>query len=98
MARLGVGCLDGPRPHIVTFMRNWKSDEKSNRNHAAWAVDGSSITDNQNAGGGSDEHSTRIIDVGGDGKGEVDEIMFMLKGNGTFRQDMTISGVDHAGV
>lgn len=99
-ARLGVGFLDGVRPHIVAFMKNRQDDKKFNRNLAAWTFDGSKIVeewvyDDQNAGSGSDGHNTRIIDVDGDGKDEVGEIMFVLNGDGTLKYDMTKSGIGH---
>ncbi|KAJ8115242.1 hypothetical protein OPT61_g3061 [Boeremia exigua] len=99
-ARLGIGYLDGKQPHIVAFMKNRQDDKKFNRNLAAWTFDGSKITeewvyDDQNAGSGSDGHNTRIVDVNGDGKDEVGEIMFMLNGDGSLRYDMTKSGIGH---
>ncbi|PSN61186.1 hypothetical protein BS50DRAFT_505078 [Corynespora cassiicola Philippines] len=99
-ARLGVGLLDGERPHIVAFMKNRMDNGTFNRNIAAWTFDGSTVTeewvwDNKNAGSGSDGHNTRIIDVNGDGIDEVGEIMFMLNGDGTLRYDMTTAGIGH---
>jgi hypothetical protein len=99
-ARLGVGFLDGERPHIVAFMKNRQDNKTFNRNIAAWTFAGSTVTeewiyDDQNAGSGSDGHNTRIVDVDGDGKDEVGEIMFMLNGDGSLRYDMTTSGIGH---
>lgn len=99
-ARLGVGFLDGETPHIVAFMKNRRQDKAFNRNLAAWTFDGSQITerwvyDDKNAGSGSDGHNTRIIDVDGDGRDEVGEIMFVLNGDGTLKYDMTTSGIGH---
>ncbi|KAJ4985779.1 fg-gap repeat family protein [Stagonosporopsis vannaccii] len=99
-ARLGIGFLDGEHPHVVAFMKNRRDDKQFNRNLAAWTFDGSKISeqwvyDDQNAGSGSDGHNTRIIDVDGDGKDEVGEIMFMLNGDGSLKYDMTTSGIGH---
>lgn len=99
-ARLGVGFLDGRRPHIVAFMKNRQDNKIFNRNLAAWTFDGSKVVeewvyDDQNAGSGSDGHNTRIVDVDGDGKDELGEIMFLLNGNGTLKYDLTVSGIGH---
>ncbi|KAF2796024.1 polysaccharide lyase family 11 protein [Melanomma pulvis-pyrius CBS 109.77] len=99
-ARLGVGYLDGERPHIVGFMKNRMDNNTFNRNLAAWIFDGVKVSeewvyDDRNAGSGSDGHNTRIVDVDGDGKDEVGEIMFMLNGDGKLRYDMTTSGIGH---
>ncbi|KAH7071726.1 hypothetical protein FB567DRAFT_584353 [Paraphoma chrysanthemicola] len=82
-ARLGIGYLDGVRPYIVAFMKNRRDDKQE------W------IFDDGNAGAGSDGHNTRIIDVDGDGRDEVGEIMFLLHGNGTLRYDLTKQGISH---
>jgi rhamnogalacturonan endolyase len=99
-ARLGVGFLDGKRAHVVGFMKNRMDNKTFNRNLAAWTFDGVKLTeewvyDDQNAGSGSDGHNTRIVDVDGDGRDEVGEIMFMLNGDGTLKYDMTTSGIGH---
>ncbi len=99
-ARLGIGYLDGLQPHIVAFIKSRQGDKEFNRNLSAWTFDGSRIIekwvyDDQNAGSGSDGHNTRILDVDGDGKDEVGEIMFMLSGDGSLKYDMATSGVGH---
>lgn len=99
-ARLGVGFLNGVRPHIVAFTKNRQDDKQLNRNLAAWTFDGSKVTeewvyDDGRAGSGSHGHNTRIIDVDGDGKDEVGEIMFVLNGDGTLKYDMATSGIGH---
>ncbi|OAL42900.1 hypothetical protein IQ07DRAFT_593535 [Pyrenochaeta sp. DS3sAY3a] len=99
-ARLGIGYLDGVTPHIVGFMKNRGDDKTFHRIMAAWTFDGKKLTqkwiwDDQNAGNGSDGHNTRIVDVDGDGKDEVGEIMFMLNGDGKLRYSLTSQGVGH---
>ncbi|KPM36727.1 hypothetical protein AK830_g9853 [Neonectria ditissima] len=66
---------------------------------AAWTFDGSDVTmewkwlrGDQDA---PDGHNTRIIDVNGDGKGEVAEIGFMLNGDGSVRYLLGPEGIIH---
>lgn len=91
-ARLGVGYLDGERPHLVAFMKNRRDSGEFNRVMGAWTFDGQAITEEWIALGdalvGSDGHNTRIIDVDGDGKDEVAEIGFVLKGDGSLLYTM----------
>ncbi|KAF9889634.1 hypothetical protein FE257_007142 [Aspergillus nanangensis] len=97
--RLGVGYLDGVRPHVVAYMKNRKDTGEFNLIEAAWTFDGSSVDlawawmrDDQDA---PDGHNTRIIDVDGDGIDEVAEIGFMLNGDGTLRYSLGPAGVGH---
>ena len=98
-ARLGVGYLDGERPHLVGFMKNRQSKGDFNLIEAAWTFDGSDITLEWEWKRGDEDapdgHNTRIIDVDGDGKDEVAEIGFLLNGDGTLRYSLGPVGVVH---
>ena len=98
-ARLGVGYLDGERPHLVGFMKNRQGKGDFNLIEAAWTFDGSDITLEWEWKRGDEDapdgHNTRIIDVDGDGKDEVAEIGFLLDGDGTLRYSLGPSGVVH---
>lgn len=83
-ARFGVGYLDGVTPHLVAFMKNRRDDKVFNRVMGAWTWDGETVNEKWISMGddlvGADGHSTRIIDVNGDGKDDVVEIGFVLNG------------------
>lgn len=92
-ARYGVGYLDGQTPHLVAFMKNRRADGVFNRAYGAWTFDGRTITEkwialNDQFNGAADGHNTRLIDLDQDGKDEVAEIGFVLKGNGSLLYEM----------
>lgn len=99
-ARLGVGILDGKRPHVAAYTKNRRADKEFNLIYTAWTFDGKSITkewqwnrDNQTC---PDGHHTRVIDVNGDGQDDVVEIGFVLNGDdGSLRYDLGDQGVLH---
>ncbi|MFD6276343.1 hypothetical protein ACFWFI_12335 [Streptomyces sp. NPDC060209] len=98
-ARFGVGYLDGSTPSLVAFMKNRVGSGAFNLMTTAWRFDGSTVErqwkwlrGDQDA---PDGHSTRIVDVDGDGKDEIVEIGFVLNGDGTLRYSLEPEGVIH---
>ncbi|MET9109087.1 hypothetical protein [Streptomyces zhihengii] len=98
-ARLGVGYLDGSTPSLVAYMKNRVGSESFNLMMTAWKFDGSTVKRQWKwlRGGldARDGHSTRIVDVNGDGKDEIAEIGFVLNGDGSLRYSLYPKGIIH---
>ena len=95
---LGVGYLNGVTPSLVGFMKNRNADGSFNRLMVAWDYNGTAITQkwkNNLTTAGSDGHQMRIMDFDGDGKDEVGEIGFVLKGDGSLLYNLGASGIYH---
>ncbi|HEY4788846.1 MAG TPA: autotransporter-associated beta strand repeat-containing protein [Bacteroidales bacterium] len=100
---LGIGYLNGITPSLVGFMKNRNADGSFNRLMCAWDFDGTAITQKWKSnlsfgtsyGPGSDGHQMRILDFDGDGKDEIGEIGFVVKGDGTLLYNMASSGIYH---
>jgi len=98
-AQLGVGYLNGSTPSLVAVMKNRIGSGDFNMMVCAWDFHGSSLTQKWKWLRGSqncpDGHQMRIVDVDGDGKDEVCEIGFVLRGTGTLFYTLGTSGVVH---
>jgi hypothetical protein len=98
-ARLGIGYLNGSTPSIVAYMKNRIGSGDFNLMICAWDYLGGSLTQKWMWKRGSqncpDGHSTRIVDVDGDGTDEICEIGFVLNGDGTLRYSLGPAGIVH---
>jgi len=95
---MGVGYLNGITPSLVGFMKNRNADGSFNRLMVAWDYNGTTITQkwkNNLTTAGSDGHQMRIMDFDGDGKDEIGEIGFVLKGDGSLLYNLGTSGIYH---
>ncbi|KAF3345053.1 hypothetical protein VdG2_06821 [Verticillium dahliae VDG2] len=98
-ARFGVGYLDGRQPSLVAYMKNRKDDGDFNLLMSAWSFSGTALKMQwkwrRESRDAPDGHSTRIIDVDGDGRDEVHESGFTLHGDGQLRYSLGPQGVVH---
>ncbi len=95
---MGIGYLNGVTPSLVGFMKNRNADGSFNRLMVAWDYNGTAITQkwkNNLTTAGSDGHQMRILDFDGDGKDEIGEIGFVLKGDGSLLYNLGASGIYH---
>ncbi len=98
----GIGYLDGIHPSLVVKGKNRQDNGNFNYICAAFDYDGTSFTQKwkwlrgdhtyyeQNL---ADGHQIRVVDVDGDGKDEICDIGFCLKGDGTLLY--SLDGITH---
>ena len=86
-ASFGIGYLDGIHPSLVAKMKNRVGGDNFNQMFVAYDFDGTSITQRwkyiTSAVDSDNGHNIRLVDVDGDGKDELVDVVQVIDDDGT---------------